>query len=82
VRDGIELMLQTKSSSAEDTGDITAHVHASVLYFSVGSIDDVLAALVDTDIAVPRRTTFYGADEVWVRDPAGNVVGFAAPPRP
>ena len=78
ARDGIEVMLQTRASSTDDTGDITAHVKASVLYFSVASIDDILAALGDADIAVPRRTTFYGADEVWVRDPAGNVVGFAA----
>jgi uncharacterized glyoxalase superfamily protein PhnB len=83
ARDGIEVMLQTKASSADDTGDITARVNASVLYFSVASIDDILAALGDSDIAVPRRTTFYGADEVWVRDPAGTVVGFAAyPPAP
>jgi hypothetical protein len=80
ARDGIEVMFQTRASSAEDTGDITANVRASVLYFNVGTIDDVLAALGDADIAVPRRTTFYGADEVWVRDPAGTVVGFAAFP--
>ena len=26
---------------------------------------------------VPRRTTFYGADELIVKEPAGNVVTFA-----
>jgi catechol 2,3-dioxygenase-like lactoylglutathione lyase family enzyme len=78
ARDGIEVMLQTRGSAGEDTGDVTAGVRASVVYLSVGAIDAVLAALGDADIAVPRRRTFYGADEVWVRDPAGNLVGFAA----
>jgi catechol 2,3-dioxygenase-like lactoylglutathione lyase family enzyme len=78
ARDGIEIMLQTRASSVADTGDITRDVRVSVVYLSVGAIDPVIAALGEADIAVPRRTTFYGADEVWVRDPAGNLVGFAA----
>ena len=28
-------------------------------------------------LLVPRRRTFYGADEIFVREPGGNVVGFA-----
>jgi catechol 2,3-dioxygenase-like lactoylglutathione lyase family enzyme len=78
ARDGIEVMLQTRASAAADTGDVTANVQASALYLSVGAIDPVVAALGTAEIVVPRRTTFYGADEVWVRDPAGNLVGFAA----
>jgi uncharacterized glyoxalase superfamily protein PhnB len=78
VRDGVEVMLQTRASGVEDTGHIVENVRASMIYLTVEAIDPVLAALAEADIAVPRRTTFYGADEVWVRDPAGNVVGFAA----
>lgn len=29
------------------------------------------------EVLVPRRTTFYGSTEIFVREPAGNVVGFA-----
>lgn len=29
------------------------------------------------EVVVPRRSTFYGAEEVFVREPGGNVVGFA-----
>jgi hypothetical protein len=29
------------------------------------------------DIVVPRRSTFYGADEVFAREPGGHIVGFA-----
>jgi uncharacterized glyoxalase superfamily protein PhnB len=78
VREGVEIMLQTRASTAADTGDVTRDVRASVVYLTVGAIDPVIAALGEADIAVPRRTTFYGADEVWVRDPGGNLVGFAA----
>jgi uncharacterized glyoxalase superfamily protein PhnB len=78
---GTEVMLQTRASCAEDTGpEMARDVRASVLYLTVSAIDTVLEALGEIDIALPRRTTFYGADEVWVRDPAGNVIGFAAFP--
>jgi hypothetical protein len=29
-------------------------------------------------VLVPRRQTFYGMDEIFVRPPCGTVVGFAA----
>jgi hypothetical protein len=29
------------------------------------------------EVVVPERETAYGAHEIFVRDPAGNVVGFA-----
>jgi hypothetical protein len=78
ARDGVEVIPQTRASAAADTGDMTANIRGGALYLSVGAIDPVLAALGAAEIVVPRRTTFYGADEVWVRDPAGNLVGFAA----
>jgi hypothetical protein len=78
---GTEVMLQTRASCVEDTGpEMTQNVRACVLYLTVGAIDAVLAALGEPDIALPRRTTFYGADELWVRDPADNIIGFAAFP--
>ena len=75
----IEIMLQTRASVLEDTPAVAASVTASILYISVGSLEPVLAALADAPVVVARRTTFYGADEVSVRDPAGNIIGFAAP---
>lgn len=48
----------------------------------IKKITPILEALAGVDPVVPRRKTFYGADEVFVREPAGNVIGFAAfPPR-
>jgi len=28
---------------------------------------------------VPKRTTYYGMEEIWVREPGGHVIGIAAP---
>jgi catechol 2,3-dioxygenase-like lactoylglutathione lyase family enzyme len=78
ARGGIEVMLQTRASAAEDLGDAVP-AGPSVVYISVGALGPVLSALGEVDIAVQRRTTFYGADEVFVRDPAGHLVGLAAP---
>jgi len=79
AHEGIEVMLQSRASVQQDTPGVAESIAASVLYLSVASLDPVLAAIGDAGIVVPRRTTFYGADEIFVRDPAGNVIGFAAP---
>ncbi len=44
----------------------------------MNSLDDVLARLSEVDVVVPRRQTFYGMDEVFVRAPCGTLIGFAA----
>ena len=76
---GIEIMLQTRASVREDTPAVAENVTASILYISVASLEPILAALSDAPVVVARRTTFYGADEISFLDPAGNVIGFAAP---
>jgi hypothetical protein len=55
-----------------------AGVARAVIYIAVEALDPVIAALGDAPVAVPRRTTFYGADEIFVRDPEGNLIGLAA----
>ena len=39
--------------------------------------DAVIAALKGVPVVMPMRTTFYGAREIGVKDPAGHVVTFA-----
>jgi uncharacterized glyoxalase superfamily protein PhnB len=78
TRDGIEVMLQTRASVETDMAGVAGRVTASVLYLSIADLDSVIAALGDAPVIVPRRKTFYGADEIFVLDPAGNVIGFAA----
>ena len=82
----VELMYQTRASVDADLGESGAPAGlagemasgTSTLFIEVEALDDVLAVLGDTEVLVPRRTTFYGMDEIFVRPPCGTVVGFAA----
>lgn len=78
-RDGIELMIQTRASVEADVPALAdTPMGGTILFIEVEDLDAIVAALGDDiEVVVPRRTTFYGADEIFVREPGGNVVGFA-----
>lgn len=81
VRDSVEVMYQTVASARADEPKALEgpdKVGTASLFFEVESLDAV-ARLVphDADVIVRRRTTNYGATEMWIRDVAGNVIGFA-----
>ena len=78
VRDSIEVMLQTRASVAKDIPALAAEPSRSFLYVEVADLADIKQRLKGADIVVPERKTFYGATEIGVRDPAGNVITFAA----
>ncbi len=71
------LMLQTEASADADVVNLAPRRGGGVVYFSVASIDAVELAIDPALIVLPRRQTPYGATEVWVREPGGNLVGFA-----
>jgi uncharacterized glyoxalase superfamily protein PhnB len=73
----VELMYQTQASLEEDLGSRLPA--GGAVYMEVACIESVIAALDGADVVVPPRTTFYGAREIWVREPGGNVVGFSQP---
>lgn len=75
-RDQVEVMLQTWKSIEEDTGWRERSAQSS-LFIEVSDIDDIERRLQSLDKVIPRRKTFYGATEIGVRDPAGNLVTFA-----
>jgi uncharacterized glyoxalase superfamily protein PhnB len=81
VRDRIELMLQTRASLAGDMPKVVATGVTQMLYADVASLDDAIASLGSVEVVVPRRKTFYGADEIWVRDRSGIIIGFAELPK-
>jgi len=84
--DAVELMYQTRSSIEADLGasgapkNLGKELEASTvtLFIEVAKLDDLIAALGQHDVVVPRRQTFYGMDEIFVRAPCGTLVGFAA----
>lgn len=77
-RGAVEVMLQSKASLAKDVPPISQGPHRSVLYIEVPDLAAIRAALAGWPLVVPERTTFYGAHELIVADPAGNYVFFAA----
>ena len=80
AKDGIEIMYQTRESVAKDLGAETpAGVPATGLFIEVDDVDAVERALGGLELAVPRRKTFYGMDEVGAREPGGHIVVFAKP---
>jgi len=80
VKDGVELMYQTFASIEEDTGKFTHPTAASVgLFLEVADLEAVIAQLDGLELALPRRKTFYGMDEIGVREAGGHLVIFAQP---
>ncbi len=75
----VELMYQTYSSVEKDNPSSLAGIQRgpTFLYVEVESIDQTLAAMKGLPLAMEMRTTFYGAKEFGVKDPAGHSITFA-----
>lgn len=76
-KDGYEVMLQSVASMQADVPGVAPPPGGSVLFLEIEDLDAVQQAVKDYELLVPRRHTFYGADEITVREPGGNAVGFA-----
>jgi uncharacterized glyoxalase superfamily protein PhnB len=77
-RGGVELMYQTQGSIAADVGTVAnVPLGGTLLYIEVDDLDDVERRLEGIQYVIPRRKTFYGADEIIVREPGGNLVTFS-----
>ena len=81
VKDTVEVMYQTHESVEKDAAGMVprAHGHGAGFFIEVSDVESVERALKGVDIVVPRRKTFYGMDEIGVREPGGHVVMFAQP---
>jgi hypothetical protein len=72
-----ELMLQTTASLAEDLPAVAKKKPSHVLYAEVASLDTAEKALGGARVLVPRRKTFYGANELWLELEDGRILGLA-----
>jgi uncharacterized glyoxalase superfamily protein PhnB len=82
AKDGVEIMYQSRASVEKDIPPLAqggTSLPAMGLFIEVSDIDAVERALDGIPHVIPRRRTFYGMDEVVVRDPGGYVVVFAQP---
>ncbi len=77
VKDGLEVMYQTRASAAADGAGAAPPLSSITLYCEVDDLDAAIARLGNIDFAMARRATFYGMEEVAVREPAGNLIMLA-----
>ena len=78
-RDGIEVMYQTKASVLADNPAAAEELagRSASLFITVSDIDAAERATLGSPVFKARHKTFYGSTEFYVRDPGGNVIGFA-----
>ena len=80
VKDGLEVMYQSKASVQGDIPALAASpMGGTFLFMEVSDLNAVIAQLGNAPQVFPRRKTFYGMDEIGVREPGGNAITFAMP---
>jgi hypothetical protein len=81
AKDGIEIMYQSRASMRNDVPALAGFgaPGSTVLFVEVGDVNAVERAMRGAEVVVPRRKTFYGMDELGVREPGGHVILFAQP---
>ncbi len=75
----VEIMYQSFASVEKDMPAISSVVRKgpTFLYVEADDLDAVISAVKGAEVYMPVRTTFYGAKEIGVKDPAGHYVTFA-----
>lgn len=77
-KSGLEIMYQTRVSLADDLPALAdAPGGGTYLFLEVMDLDATIEAIEGAPIVFPRRKTFYGMDEIGVREPGGNAITFA-----
>ena len=79
MQGSVQIMYQTRTSILEDSGMLAGEGEGApvLLFLKTDDLDACKAALEGYDIAMPERTTFYGAREIGYREPGGHIVTFA-----
>src|SRR5580765_1994131 len=78
-KNGLELMYQSFASVDKDnaaTGE-AARKGPTFLYLEVTDLDTALTATKGAEMVMQVRSTFYGAKEFGIKDPAGHYIIFA-----
>jgi hypothetical protein len=76
----VEIMLQSRASLGKDLPMLSVGAFSpAVVYIGVTDLEEIISKLGATEVVVPKRNTYYGMTEIWVREPGGHVIGFAAP---
>ncbi len=75
----VEIMFQTRASVLAERPDAADDFagHSTVLFITVDDLDRIETAISGAPVVKPRYDTFYGTTELYVKEPGGNLVGFA-----
>jgi uncharacterized glyoxalase superfamily protein PhnB len=78
-KDDLEIMYQSFASAAKDAPAIAKDIEGgrAFLYVEVDKLEPFIAAAKNANVVLPVRTTFYGAKEIGLKDPASHVIIFA-----
>jgi len=78
-KNGVELMYQTFASAEKDVSAVSPEVRKgpSFLYVEVEKLEEIITTMKGAEVIMPVRTTFYGAKEIGIKDPAGHIITFA-----
>jgi len=81
TKDDVELMYQSWKSVEKDLGLPARRPQGTSvgLFIEVSDLDDIEKRIAGLPIALPRRRTFYGMDEIGVTEAGGHMVIFAQP---
>jgi uncharacterized glyoxalase superfamily protein PhnB len=75
---GVEIMYQSRASVAKDVPAFAGRALGQTnLYLDVEDLSAIEKAVKGMKVVLPKRKTFYGAMEIGIQDPAGNVILFA-----
>jgi len=79
MKDGAGVMYQTYPSLEEDLPGVAEKAKGApnFIFVKVDKLEGIIEKLKDFDVAISRRTTFYGADEIGYKEPGGHYVVFA-----
>lgn len=79
VGEGVELMYQSRASVEADVPKeaLPPKDATTYLFVEVSDLNAVERAVAGTPVVMARRKTFYGMEEIGVREPGGHVVTFA-----
>lgn len=88
ARGGLEIMYQTRESVTEEVRSadlpkalLPVEGSRATLFCEVEDLKAIREKLQGLEILLPYRKTAYGAEELWMREPGGHIVGFAEFPK-
>jgi uncharacterized glyoxalase superfamily protein PhnB len=75
----VEIMYQSRASVLSERPDAADELvgHSTVLFITVDDLVRIEKAVAGAPVVKPRHDTFYGSTEMYVKEPGGNLVGFA-----